>query len=103
MNTYFFLSGAFVFASLLAVAICLNEGVHSYFVLKGIDETFNMFFISRFFPCTLPVLSNIYKVVPYPIFLLLYIIAIMLAASAIYLCSIGIGSIAKKRKKELNT
>ena len=46
------------------------------FVKSGITggSTFNMFFISPYFPCTLPVLSEIYPVVPYPVFLLLYVL-----------------------------
>jgi len=61
------------FIGFVIVAMILNIT----FIKGGIiaeGTTFNMFFISPYFPCTLPVLSAIYPVVPYPVFLLLYIL-----------------------------
>ena len=60
------------FLAFIVVAMILNIT----FVKSGITggSTFNMFFISPYFPCTLPVLSEIYPVVPYPVFLLLYVL-----------------------------
>ena len=60
------------FLAFIVVAMILNVT----FVKSGITggSTFNMFFISPYFPSTLPVLSEIYPVVPYPIFLLLYVL-----------------------------
>ncbi|MBQ7323989.1 MAG: YwaF family protein, partial [Clostridia bacterium] len=37
------------------------------------NQDFNMFFISPYYPCTLPVLSSIYGKEPYPIFMIVYI------------------------------
>ena len=37
------------------------------------DQTFNMFFISPYYDCTLPVLSAIGEKVPYPVFLACYV------------------------------
>ena len=60
------------FLAFIVVAMILNIT----FVKSGITggSTFNMFFISPYFPCTLPILSEIYPVVPYPVFLLLYVL-----------------------------
>ena len=49
------------------------------------DETFNMFYISPYFDCTLPILSEIYKQVPYIAFLGIYIVGFVLAAFIIYM------------------
>jgi hypothetical protein len=48
------------------------------------NDTFNMFFISWKYPCTLPVLSDIYPKVPYIIFLLIYIVGFAIAGFIIY-------------------
>ena len=72
--------GGIVFIALVAVAMVLNVTVHAYHVSEGMTDTFNMFFISPYFDCTLPVLSSIYPTVPYPIFLLTYIIGFAVVA-----------------------
>lgn len=91
-------SGLTVLASLIAIALVLDVVVYKYFMANGIDETFNMFFISPYFPCTLPVLSSIYTAVPYPVFLLLYIAAFLIGGGIVYLAAKGIEALAIKRK-----
>ena len=68
-----------VFLFFVALAMILNIT----FVKGGIvpeGTTFNMFFISPLFPSSLPVLDSIYPLVPYPVFLLLYIVGFTLVA-----------------------
>ena len=65
----YYLSSLIVFAVCLAVAMALN-----FIVPNFTDETFNMFYISPKFDCSLPVLESIYPKVPYIVFLLLYIV-----------------------------
>jgi hypothetical protein len=49
------------------------------------DVGFNMFYISPFQPCTLPVLSEVYAKVPsYPVFLVIYVLGFTLVAALIY-------------------
>jgi hypothetical protein len=91
-------SGLTVLASLIATALILNVAVYKYFTLNGIDETFNMFFISPYFPCTLPVLSAIYKVVPYLVFLFLYIAAFLIGGGIVYGAAKGIERLVLSRK-----
>lgn len=69
-----------VFGFFLVNAMILNLIVPKF---NG-GETFNMFFISPYFDCTLPVLSTIYPKVPYIIFLLIYIIGFAIAGFIIY-------------------
>ena len=92
-------SGLTVLGSLIAIALVLNVAVYKYFMANGINETFNMFFISPYFPCTLPILSSIYTVVPYPIFLILYIAAFLIGGGIVYLAAKGIEALVMNKKK----
>ena len=83
----FCLSAVAVFAALAAVATLLNE---TFIYIIPDDSTFNMFFISRHFPSTLPILDGIYASVPYPVFLLAYFFAFGVGAAVIYLIQWGI-------------
>ena len=68
-----------IFGGLCSLALIMNIIYHA----TGGTATFNMFFISPYLPCTLPILSLIFSSVPYPIFLLVYILAFHLLA---FLC-----------------
>ena len=83
-----------VFCVLVFIALILNVIFNS----TGNTATFNMFFISPFLPCTLPLLSMIYPLVPYPIFLIIYIAGFTLAALVMLAIAIGINKIVKGRK-----
>lgn len=86
-----------VFAALTAIAIVLNEWVYAVFTAKGIDETFNMFYISRHFDCSLPILSDVYAKVPYIVFALIYILGFALVSFILYLIQRGIIALVNKR------
>ena len=60
----------------------MNIIVYNSGILK--DATFNMFYISPYFTSELPVFSTLQNTVPYPVFLFLYIIAILLGSLIIY-------------------
>ena len=92
----YFLDSVVVFAGFATVAMLLNVIVYHTFVATGIDETFNMFFISPYFDCTLPILSMVYSAVPYPVFLFIYIGGFALVAFVIYLIIKGIVHLYKK-------
>lgn len=89
----FFLKGVATFLVLICVAQILNAIVPTF-----TDETFNMFYISWKFNCTLPVLSAIYPNVPYIVFLFLYVVGFSIAASIVLLVARGIKSIYGKIK-----
>lgn len=76
-----YLKGLATFAFFLINAMILNAVVPPLFSKEAI---FNMFYISWRFPCTLPILADIYTKVPYIIFLLIYIIAFTLVGFIIY-------------------
>ncbi len=79
-NVYYCLQALLVFACLLAVALLLNIIVYNYFQANNIDETFNMFYISPYFDCTLPILNIIYTKVAYIDFLLIYMVGFSIIA-----------------------
>lgn len=73
-----------VFGVTLTIALFMNL---TWKWAGGLEtgETFNMFFISPYYECTLPLLSLIYANVPYIIFLLIYVIGFTLAAYIVIL------------------
>ena len=84
------------FGALVALALIGN----CIYVWAGGTETMNLFFISPYFPCTLPVFSMIYSAVPYIVFLALYVIGFSLAAYLVLLSVIGIKKLIKIRNSK---
>ena len=80
----YFAKGILVFAGLSIIALILNISFYHIFQHLGYDDTFNMFFISPYFDCTLPVLSAIYPKVPYIAFLLIYNIGFAIVSLIVY-------------------
>lgn len=70
-----------VFTVCLFLAVIMNELAHRL----GLTETFNMFFVSPYWDCTLPLYSLVHKNVPFPINLIIYIVGFTLAAWIILL------------------
>lgn len=97
----YFSRGIVMYSVGVILAMIMNIVVYKIFVANGIDETFNMFYISPYFSCTLPVLSAIYPAVPYPVFLVIYIIGFTIAAAAVtsivYFSTLGIKRLYEKR------
>lgn len=81
------LKAIIVFACVLVIAMIMNIVIYHVFQANNIDQTFNMFFISPYFDCTLPVLSLIYPKVPYIVFLMIYIFGFALITFIIYYVS----------------
>ena len=92
-----------VFAACVIIAMVLNEVVYYSGVLNlpdGDMETFNMFFISRHFECTLPVYSLVHNAVPFPVNLIIYIVGFSLASFVIMLIAMGIRKLGEKGIKK---
>ena len=101
MNKRYFAGSLGVFCSFAAVAMLLNVIVHAMFVNRGImDQTFNMFYISPYYDCILPVLSSVYKSVPYPVFLMVYLLGFAAVSARVFGIEKGILMLAMKSKKE---
>jgi len=93
-----FLGAMAVFGVALASAVLMNELMYYSGWLGG--ETFNMFFVSRHFDCTLPVYSAVHSSVPYPLNLIIYLLGFSAAAYLIFLAGMGIKKLAEKAKKQ---
>ena len=76
-NFKIIIKATYVFLIMLAIALIMNIIWH----YCGTDATFNMFYISPYLPCTLPLLSIIYASTPYIVFLIIYVVGFALAAS----------------------
>lgn len=96
LGIFHYLKGIPVFAGFSIIAIALNEIA----VASGLTETFNMFYISRHYDCTLPVLSAIYPNVPYGVFLLIYLLGFVIVSSIMYFAQYGIIKLVKHIKEK---
>ena len=99
LNLRFYLSSIIVFAVFSSIAILLNVLVHKMFILKSINEDFNMFYISPYYRCTLPILSDIYDILPYVAFLLVYLIGFALVSLLMFGIEKGVLKVSYKVKK----
>lgn len=89
-----------IFYGFTIVAMLMNYFVHDYFIANGLtDQAFNMFYISPYYPCTLPVLSDIYAAVPYPAFLCIYAIGFAIVAALFFAIERGVYCLCKSIKK----
>ncbi len=84
-----------VFAVFVVIALIMNIIFNS----TGNTANFNMFYISPYRTCTLPLLQDIQEEVPYIIFLLIYIIGFSLAAFIIFAVAKGLDDAINKRVK----
>ena len=84
LNKRFFAWCMIVFSVLALVALAMNIIMHNVFLANGMNDSFNMFFISPYHNCTLPILSEIYPLVPYPVFLLIYVLGFALVSALVY-------------------
>jgi len=98
LSKRFFAWCMIVFSALASVALIMNIAMYHIFLANGIDETFNMFYISPYFNCTLPVLSDIYPKVPYPVFLIIYILGFALVSAIVYAIEKGVVTLCSKIK-----
>lgn len=89
------LKASIVFVSLTLIALLADVIV----VKAGITETFNMFYISPYYACSLPLLSALYPVLPYFIFLIVYMLGFALCAYIMLLLAKAISLITPAVKK----
>ena len=93
------LKASLVFITMVSIAVTMN---YVWKISGGVDagETFNMFYISPYYPCQFPILSILWLNAPYIVFLLNYILGFMLCA---YLMLIIIKLISKIYKISNNS
>jgi hypothetical protein len=71
-----FVSPIIIFTTFLVLAVVMNS-LHNEFIN---EPTFNMFFINPQYGTSLPILRDIYPLVPYVVFLMIYVIGFSLGA-----------------------
>lgn len=76
---------AIVFIVMISVAIIGNEIGNAILINLGIDETVNLFYISRHGECVIIILSSIQQYVPHILFLIIYFIGFSLIAFVFYI------------------
>ena len=84
-----------VFAVAMALAMVFNEIAHR----SGLEETFNMFFISPHEEPSLPVYSSVQAIIPFPFCTIIYFLAFSLASYVILLVAMAIKKIYEHTKK----
>ena len=103
INIKYFLRSIPVFVTFVSIALGLNLLVNEIFLAKGVvgAEGFNMFYIGPIVDCSLPVLNIIYPLLPYPVFLALYIFGFIFLGFLLYLLfRFILSSCYKKRGKD---
>lgn len=88
-----------VFAVCVAIAATLNELAYRVGILQ--EHTFNMFFISPYLECTLPVYSLVHNAVPFPVNLILYILGFTAAAGLILLLCKGLQLLSRPLQQRI--
>lgn len=101
INIQSLLNGLKVFLIAAIIANALNIIVYNSGVLNG--ETFNMFYISPYFESSLPVFNNIYNMVPYLVFVVIYIIALSLGSYLVFSIATVINRIKIVKKIQNNS
>ena len=84
-----------VFTVTAGIAMSLNLITH----FAGLEETFNMFYFSPYYPSTLPLYSLVYAAVPYAVSLIVYIAGFTAAAYIMLLFAMLIRRIFTGKKQ----
>ena len=99
LSKRFFAWAMIVFGAFASVAMILNIVAYHKLVVPGLTGEFNMFYISPYMNNDLPVLSTVYPLVPYPVYLIIYIIGFTSVAALVYAIEKGIVSLTLSKNK----
>ena len=83
-----------VFAVCVTLAALMNEAAYRVGLLE--NHNFNMFYISPYLECTLPVYSLVHNAVPFPVNLIIYILGFTAAAGLILLMAVFIRKLVRQ-------
>ncbi len=84
-----FWGGYKVFLCFTGIALLMNIAVYHLFGLGVTGDTFDMFYISPYYISPLPVFSTLDRILPYPVFLLLYLFAFLIGGILVALAQAG--------------
>lgn len=89
-----FWGGYRVFLCFIGIALLLNIVVYHAFDLGASGEFFDMFYISPYYISVVPVFSTLDRLLPYPVFLFLYLLAFLIGGALIALAEEGVRRLA---------
>ncbi len=101
LDIKYYLRSVPVFATLLGIAMILNVIVHNALRANGMDDTFNMFFVSPYHNCSLPILDQISLNIPYPLFFLIYLFGFILLGFIVFGIMYGCSVLLPKKIAEV--
>ncbi len=84
MDKKYFLRGFTVYFGYICIAMVLNIVGYHLLRANGMDDTFNMMFISPYFNCTLPILSDIHAATSWWVLFPLYLVGFVVVALIIF-------------------
>jgi len=89
---------------IFGIGTLLAIGLNELFNVVCPGQYVNLWSISRLTPCTLPILGDVYKAVPYPVFILAYLVGFSILAFVINGIALGIYKLVtlKHDKKQGN-
>ena len=99
MGRRYFFGGLLIFYVFAAVAFVLNELLYYFVLADKPSEAVNLFFISRHYNSTLPLLADVYKAVPYGVYLVIYFAGFTLASAIILFIEKGIIALMHNYKR----
>ena len=95
-----FIGGLSIFYAFAAIALLLNELIYYFVLIDRPSEAINLFFISRHYDSTLPILADVYKAVPYGVYLIVYLVGFALVSLLFFLLEKGIITLVQKCKSK---
>ena len=97
------LPGTIIYAGLVLIAVVVNiVGYKTYFgTPKNIhNETLFFLYLSPYYGCPFPILGTLKEQVPYPVFLILYVLAFAIGITIVWCAVFGIRKLAQKLSKK---
>lgn len=88
LNIKNFLRATCVFLVLVAAAVIMNEVFYHVLLAYGSDSEFNMFYISPYYNSEMPVLGVVFDLVPWEIYITLYVVGFIMISFIIYFVAI---------------
>ena len=95
LGVKYWLSSLPVYGVAIAIAMILNLTIHQLVP----DQTFNMFYISHYYDCTLPVLSVIDSMVPWAVLFIIYLFGFIIVSLIMFGAQFGIIKLCSRGKK----
>lgn len=92
-----FWDGYLVFLCFAGIALLMNIAVYHWFDLAKKGAFFDMFYISPYYISVVPVFSTLDSLLPYPLFLLMYLFAFLLGGVLVALVAAGLRRLGKAR------